>query len=101
MSCEVGDMSTVRSYVCQQPGQDSSSQGGIIPRQCLSPARQQGWGGPRAFAASLQQSDAVLLPLLLALDAKCTPLCKHGFAFDGERKNPGLGKTESKMILDE
>lgn len=63
--------------------------------------RMAGVGGPRSFAASPQQTDAVLLPLLLALDAKCTPLCKQGFAFDGVRKNPGLGKTESKVILDE
>lgn len=26
------------------------------------------------------------------------PLCKHGFAFDGGRENPGVGKTESKVI---
>jgi len=92
----------VQSCVRQCPGQDSGSQGGIAAEWHLCLAGGQGRaGGPCDSAASPQQSDAVLLPLLLALDAKCMPVCKQGLAFDGAGKNPGLGNTENKVILEE
>lgn len=40
MTCEVRNMSMVRSYVPQRPGQDPGSQGGIAPAQRLFPTGQ-------------------------------------------------------------
>lgn len=54
----------VWSYVPQCPGQDPGSQGGIAPAQRLFPTGQRVGGGPRAFAATHRQSDAVVLPLM-------------------------------------
>lgn len=94
MCCEVRDVSMVWSYISQPPGQDSTAKGESLLGGVMFPPV---WGDPPTSYSTLR---LVCCPSCLSL-LQNEPLCKHGFALDGGRENPGLGKTESKVIPDE